>query len=956
MRKIGIIIFLLGSFAGVYGQQLITQPISAQEYHDLKSRNQLSPGINYLVDPHSTPPVTNIPYIPPPVAHKASSGCACYIPPDSTYSVVPFAGYSPPYYVNDDGSTSNIPIPFTFCLYGANYTSLWINNNGNVTFDAPYSVFSAVGFPSASYTMVAPFWGDVDTRGTGLVYYKITPTAVYVNWVAVGYYGIHTDKVNTFSLIITDGNDPVIGVGNNVAFCYQDMQWTTGDASGGSNGFGGTAATVGCNRGNGVDFVQFGRFDSPGNAYFGPYATNNGVSWLDNQSFIFNACNATNIAPTMAGGQSLCDTIQMCVGDTLIDTLTFLSPESGQTTTLNASSASPDFSIISITNGNTATLIYRIIGSSPSIIDISVNAVDDGTPVQNVTYNLTIQVNPNNTPQPTIVGDTIICPGENTVLITTGGTYDSYQWNTGGTLDSIIVNAGGVYDVTVTLNGCKKRDSIDVFAFPTPSPTISGDTSICPNDTTLLSVTNGPFGGYTWSNGANTSSTYVPAGTYTVTVTDANTCAGSATITVIEANPTIAITSPPAVCGGDSVLMSASPVAGFNTVIWSNGHIGGATYATSPGVYMVVGTDPGGCTASDTINIALYPDPQGNIIVPVSCENQTSAFSFNSTGNPVVSYHWNFGTGASADTSNQSTPTFVYPDSGAVVVSVILTSNNGCTDTVFANLPVHPQPSGNIDHNPICLDATVTFSPTLTGDSIISYNWTMAGGTPGTSTIEGPTVSFPASGTYPVSLEITTEYGCTTIVNTNFIVRSNPTANFGVYPICISRFTFDPQVHPDDQTAILDWNLGDGYTQYHVDTSFFNHLYNGPGDYNVSLVVTDQYGCSDSTTQSVHVDDSLFFPMPNVLIQTSTEGNDKIDMDKVFPGFNLCINYTYTIFDRWGVKVFQTKNDPLNPDLFCNSCFQGKAGNGAVLTPGVYFYVMEGNFNIIKSGSITIFE
>ena len=42
-----------------------------------------------------------------------------------------------------------------------------MNNNGNVSFQTPYSTYSAQGFPNASFKMVAPFWADVDTRGNG---------------------------------------------------------------------------------------------------------------------------------------------------------------------------------------------------------------------------------------------------------------------------------------------------------------------------------------------------------------------------------------------------------------------------------------------------------------------------------------------------------------------------------------------------------------------------------------------------------------------------------------------------------------------------------------------------------------------------------------------------------------------------------------------------------------------
>ncbi len=958
MRKIGAL-FLFCLAANVASAQQTIQNIAYPVYEQLKSTRSLDPSIHYVIDPTTIPVATNsgLPLPPPPSSTASTSGCACYIPPDASYSIVPFAGYAPPNYENDDGSTANIPIPFNFCLYGTNYTSMWINNNGNITFDGPYATFSPVGFPSNQYVMVAPFWGDVDTRnGGGLVYYKITPTAVYVTWVNVGYYAFHTDLLNTFSVIITDANDPVIGVGNNVAFCYQDMQWTTGDASGGSGGFGGFAATVGCNKGNGIDFVQFGQFDSPGTAYFGPYATNNGVSWLDNQSFIFNACNSTNIAPTMATGP-ICDTIELCVGDTLVDTLVFLSPEPGQTTTLGASSASPDFSILNITNGNTATLIYQVIGNTVGTLDINVNAVDDGVPVQNVNYTITVQVNPNNTPIPTVIGDTIICPGENTILSAIGGVYDSYLWNTGGINDSVTVNQGGNYLVEVSLNGCRRWDSITVFAFPQPVPLITADTTICGGDSSLMTVTNGPFNQYSWSTGSTTSTAYAAtAGTYTVTVTDNNTCTGSSTINVVQVVPVININSALAVCGGDSVMMTATPFLPFSSIYWSDGTIGPLNYATSPGQYIVTGVDPGGCEAKDTVVIALLPDPTGNLVLPVACENQGSAFSYNNTGIPVIDYHWNFGTGIPGDTSNISSPNFTYPLFGFYNVSLVITGSNGCIDTIQANLTVHTQPTVTVPNTPICLDAVATFNPTIVSDSVVSYSWVFAGGTPGTSNILTPTVSYPAPGSYPYLLTVTTEFGCTTVVAQNLVVRENPSAGFGIYPICVSRFTFDYIPGVNDSALVLDWNMGDGTWFLDQDTTVFNYLYPGPGVFNVQLVVQNGWGCTDSLTIPLVVPDSVFLELPNVLIQSSLVGNDRVDIEQIEPSFNLCIEYTYSIYDRWGIKVFETHNDPNNPDMSCGKCFKGKTQGGEQLSPGVYYYILQGNFNIQKVGFITIFD
>lgn len=364
-----------------------------------------------------------------------------------------------------------------------------------------------------------------------------------------------------------------------------------------------------------------------------------------------------------------------------------------------------------------------------------------------------------------------------------------------------------------------------------------------------------------------------------------------------------------------------------------------------------------GCSTTDTVVVTYVDVPQGNIVNPSICANEFANFSFNNTGDAIGDYTWDFGTTAANDTSDLSTPSFGYPGPGGYVTTLIATTVNGCVDT-FAVLTVVDQlPAGNILNYQVCQghDDTFNFNQTST-DNIVSYAWTFPSGAPITSTDSVPTSTFNFGGPTTVSVIITNEFGCLDTITQPYIVRNQPVADFGVYPICISRFTFDPQVVPDSGTVVIDWNMGDGTVLTGTDTSFFNYLYYGPGDYNVSLVITDQFGCQDSITQVVSVDTALVFEMPNVLKQSSSAGNDKIDMEVLLPGFNLCMNYTYTIYDRWGVMVFETENDPYNPDLYCSNCFQGKTQDGNLLSPGVYYYIMKGNFEVLKAGYITIFE
>ncbi|MBD2769220.1 PKD domain-containing protein [Hymenobacter sp. BT664] len=158
--------------------------------------------------------------------------------------------------------------------------------------------------------MVAPFWADVDTRNSdsGLVYYKVEATRVTVIWDHVGYFGMQADLRNTFKLVITNGSDPLVGVGNNVGFYYGDMQWTTGSASGGKNGFGGTPATVGANTGrDDCFFFQLGRFNQPG-ADATNLQTGAGVDFLDNRCFFFDVSTLDRLALDFTSQQNGCTT------------------------------------------------------------------------------------------------------------------------------------------------------------------------------------------------------------------------------------------------------------------------------------------------------------------------------------------------------------------------------------------------------------------------------------------------------------------------------------------------------------------------------------------------------------------------------------------------------------------------------------------------------------------------
>jgi Nidogen-like len=204
---------------------------------------------------------------------------------------------------DDDESTGRISLPFTIDYYGRDFSSLFVNNNGNVTFDEPLQQWTPYVLEASSERpIMAPFMGDVDTRGggsqpetgggggggsptivrgasrfltasipseieggeSGVTTYGATSfaghSAFCVDWPYVGYWKEHTDRLNDFQLMIVDRND--IGAGDfEIMFNYDQVKWETGDFNGGHDGLGGESAAVGYSNGDGS---QAHSFELPG--------------------------------------------------------------------------------------------------------------------------------------------------------------------------------------------------------------------------------------------------------------------------------------------------------------------------------------------------------------------------------------------------------------------------------------------------------------------------------------------------------------------------------------------------------------------------------------------------------------------------------------------------------------------------------------------------------------------
>jgi gliding motility-associated-like protein len=628
------ILFTQFSFAQVpeklkNNDKKLTKNISRSDYSSFKEKGELSDKYEYKIIGNELVP-QNI------AARPFSPNSLTPCDPLPTTGNVGFVGQ-----VDVDDDYVVVPLSFNFCFYGTNYNSLNLTENGNVQFSTNSTSYNSTGFPSSTVNMIAPFWADAESmvqsggRTYGKIYIDSHPTYMIITWDSMGYYNGNVDKLNSFQLVLTNGLDPMLPPGKNVGFYYKKMQWTTGDASTGTNGFPttqpGTPATIGANQGNGVDYFLIGRFGVTGTIYDGPLGNSDGVSWLDGKRFFFNVCPpvGSNQAPasTLIGP---CDTVKLCGNDSLIIKNAFIGPELTQTVSITASAptlgSSFSYSVLQtgnntdiniLVNGNTAPAGYHVV---------TMNATDNGVPSLTSSQTFVVfvdQTSVNNLNGQIVFTPTVgVCPGGSTTasVVVSGGVPTSYLWNNNasGTSTSFTVTPALDSTVYVTIKSgqCQKTITNYIRVKPVPVANITGNLSLCSGtgSTTVLTASNtlnfaaqSPYtyawlGSPTAPSPATTQTTTATRGTYSVTVTNKYNCKSTAVVTV-TLNATPAFTVVPTntiVCSGTNVPLNVN----FNTFPPTNCGLAAIGCAAASSRTIGTGTSTNGNTS--------FPTPYSN--------------------------------------------------------------------------------------------------------------------------------------------------------------------------------------------------------------------------------------------------------------------------------------------------------------------------------------------------------
>ncbi|HEX5494549.1 MAG TPA: nidogen-like domain-containing protein [Mycobacteriales bacterium] len=177
---------------------------------------------------------------------------------------------------NDDGSTGPVPLGFTADFFGNSFGSVFVNNNGNLTFGQSLSAFTPFDLSTTARSIIAPFFADVDTRAGPVARYGTGTVdghpAFGATWPGVGCFSTITSVHNDFQVVLVDRSD--LGPGDfDIEFDYNQVQWEAGTASGGdSRCQGGSAAHVGFAKGTGEPGTFF---ELPGSGVPGSFLDSN---------------------------------------------------------------------------------------------------------------------------------------------------------------------------------------------------------------------------------------------------------------------------------------------------------------------------------------------------------------------------------------------------------------------------------------------------------------------------------------------------------------------------------------------------------------------------------------------------------------------------------------------------------------------------------------------------------
>lgn len=315
------------------------------------------------------------------------------------------------------------------------------------------------------------------------------------------------------------------------------------------------------------------------------------------------------------------------------------------------------------------------------------------------------------------------------------------------------------------------------------------------------------------------------------------------------------------------------------------------------------------CTDSTFETFTVHNTLENNFLPPAAQCIIGNSFDFIGTGtydSTQSTYHWNFGSHATPDTSNVQNPNHItFDTSGYIPVSYSVHWDicaNTYTDSVF----IYRVPSAafTLDTGLMCAPYLAHFYDQSLSDAPIAYWWTFGDG--GTSSLPNPTHIYQDSGLYTVSMTMMVSQGCTdtqTVIKVNAVdVKPSPIAAFSVDPAITDVFHTKINFTDESKENIEAW-----YYFSETDSSEIrntHHTYIDGGYYYPYQIVTNKYGCKDTAVRQIYIIPYTTLYIPN----SFTPNGDGIN-DVFIPVIKDELSYDFQIFDRWGNTIFHSTND-----------------------------------------------
>jgi len=482
-------------------------------------------------------------------------------------------------------------------------------------------------------------------------------------------------------------------------------------------------------------------------------------------------------------------------------------------------------------------------------------------------------------PTPVINAPTSVCPGGN-ALLDAGGTYATYSWTGGSANPTLSVNAGGTYGLTVTdANGCTGTTQTSLTEFLVTTPNIPALFNVCEGETQLVDPGN-TYTSYTWSDFSDLPTlTVSAAGTYGLTVTDANGCQSSAAFDVATIPlPNVILPAQAGFCENSSLTLDAGP--GFVAYQWTGGFMTPSITVSTPGTYTVVVTDVNNCSTQASTIVVESPAPVPVIVGASSfCPGDSTQLQVNGS---FASYLWS--------TDAQTAAIFASQTGN---YSVTVQDVNGCTGSTSVGVSQLLQTSMAITGNSnFCEGETTTLSAT---PGLSNYSW--IGGA------QSPSITVNTSGFYEVTaLDLN---GCPTSANINVTAVALPVANAAAAgDITCNSAQVALAGSGNGNNLTYEWQ-GPGIGNSNQNLQ--NPIVNMPGLY--TLVITEQpLGCR-SNTASVTVADLRFTPVVTVSVADTLDCNT--GMVAAIGQANGSNAFEYSWYDIAGIEL----NDEVSATL-----------------------------------------